>query len=134
MGNAGGPLQWVRDVGGLMKTTDRCNRVGRDHIRIFGAFTHPTLGQWSVATPHRERFSFDPLPGRGGHIITSWNAAQHLYAGAWIESGLSGDRRGWDESIFYWDRFDWGNGGDYQNVTYDGMGILLGVAGDRSTA
>jgi hypothetical protein len=130
MGNAGGPLQWVRDVSGLMKTTDRCNRVGRDHIRIFGAFTHPTFGVWSVATPHRERFSFDPLPGRGGHIITSWNEAQHLYAGAWIESGLPGDRRGWDESVFYWSRFDWGNGGEYQKVAYDGLGILLGIQSD----
>lgn len=127
MGNAGGPLQWVRDVGGLMKTSDRCNRVGRDHIRVFGGPAHPVFGAWSVATPHRERFSFDPLPGRGGHIITSWNGAQRLYAGAWLESRLSGDRPGWDPSVFYWDWFDWGTAGDYQKIRFDGHGFLIGV-------
>ena len=127
MGNAGGPLQWVRDARGMMKDTDRCNRVGRDHIRVFSGGPHPVLGQWCVATPHRERFSFDPLPGKGGHIITSWNRAQRLYAGSWIETGLPGDRRGWDPSVFYWDWFDWGTGGVYQKVKFDGRGFLIGV-------
>jgi hypothetical protein len=127
MGNAGSPLQWVKNSGGLMKNTDRCNRVGRDHIRLFPGPRHPVLGQWSVATPHKERFSFDVLAGKGGHIITSWNRAQHLDAGAWIESGQTGDRRGWDPTVFYWNRFDWGTGGDYQTIPFDGQGITIGL-------
>ena len=127
LGNAGGPLQWVKNSSGLMKTTDRCNRVGRDHIRIFGGPQHPVFGAWCVGTPHQERFSFDPLPGRSGHIITSWNRAQHLYAGSWIESGLYNDPRGWDSSVFYWDWFDWGTGGVYQKIRFDGRGFIIGV-------
>ena len=128
MGNAGGPLRWVKNTGGLMKRTDRCNRVARDHIRVFSGPPHPALGAWSVATPHRERFGFDPLPGRHGHIITSWNRAQHLFAGSWIESRLPYDPRGWDPQVFYWDWFDWGTGGEYQKVPFDGHGFVIGVS------
>lgn len=127
MGNAGGPLQWVKNSSGLMKTSDRCNRVGRDHIRVFQGPRHPTLGAWCVATPHEERFSWDPLPGKGGHIITSWNRAQRLWAGAWLESRLPNDKRGWDPLVFYWNWFDWGTGGVYQKVKFDGRGFVLGV-------
>ena len=96
-------------------------------MSVFAGPPNPTFGQWSVATPHEERFSFDPLPGEGGHIITSWNRAQHLWAGAWIESTAANDRSGWDPFVFYWDWFDWGTGGVYQKVKFDGRGFLIGV-------
>ena len=123
----GAPLRWVKNTGGLMKRIDRYNGVGRKRMGVLGGPPHPALDAWSVATPDGKRFSFDPLPGRGGHIITSWNRAQRLYAGSWIETGLPGDRRGWDPSVFYWDWFDWGTGGVYQKVKFDGRGFLIGV-------
>jgi hypothetical protein len=80
-----------------------------------------------IHVPRDERFSFDVLPDKDRHIITSWNRAQRLCTGAWIDNALAGDRRGWDPDMFYWDWFDWGTGGVYQKVKFDGHGFLLGV-------
>lgn len=125
IGNAGGPLQWTRNTSGMMKEIDRCNRTGRDHIRVFGGPRHPVFGNWSVATPHQERFSVSPRDP--GHVITSWNKAQRLYAGSWIESNGRNDAEGWDPTVYYWDQFDWGTEGYYQRVHFDGQGFVIGL-------
>jgi len=121
MGNVGGTLYWKQGQYGLMKEDDACNVQPRDHMRIFGSVYHSTYRYWSVATPHHETW------GPGGHTPDSWESAKQLFAGSWVESGLPNDKRGWDTSVFWWSLTQWGNGGTYQEVYFNGNGFVIGT-------
>ncbi len=122
-GNGGRKLSWHASEYGLMKEDDACYGEARDHMRIYGSVRHPKYKWWSVATPHHEQWGFT------GHTVDSWISAQELFAGSWVESGLSNDKPGWDTSVFWWSFSQWGNDGTYggRDVYFDGMGIVIGT-------
>jgi len=117
MGNVGGPLEWRPSTRAVMKASDRCLSGNRDHMRIFGAPANDVFGAWSVGTPHHERWTGIT------HLVGSWTAARDAFTQP-STSGFSPSGT-LPEGVSYRDLFSWNNGGVFQNVPFDGVGVAI---------
>jgi hypothetical protein len=120
-GDADAELAWEPNTKGMMRMADRCTTGSRVHVRMFNGGENPLYGRWMVATPHQEVWS------SGRHVVESWNRAQEIFAGYWLDEpdAIGQPTLGTPERE--WESINLGTAQAYQDIPFDGKALLIEV-------